>query len=226
MGWANSPGIFHAIMQRIFQNHARAHVYLDDVQIASTSVKQHVEEDLPHALAICSRFNILLKARKCDLAKSETRVLGFKISQSATSLSCEKEEKIKNMTFPETKKECVSKVAFFSYFISTCPRLSELMAPLRRLAKPRSRFTPTDDDRRAFEKIKEYLLSPEVGVLRTPSLNHSDTTIIMTDASHDSLGGMITQKLFPLPNSPLDPTRRHLFLVACWSRSILDTHLI
>ena len=85
MGWATSPGIFHAIMQRIFEKQVRAHIYLDDIQIASKSVQQHVEEDLPHALAICSRYNILLKAQKCDLAKSETSVRLQNISISHLS---------------------------------------------------------------------------------------------------------------------------------------------
>ena len=226
MGWTNSPSIFNAIMTKIFERHKGAFVYLDDVIIASKSLSAHLEFDVPHALALFSKYGVLLRAKKCDFAKTEMRVLGFKVSRSLTSLSCEKVDKIKKMTFPETKKECVSKVAFFSYFLGTCPRLSELMAPLRRLAKPKVKFSPTDDDRRAFERIKEYLLAPEVGVIRTPSLDPSDTTIVMCDASQNSLGGIICQKLFPLPNSPLDPTKRHLFLVACWSRAIADTHII
>ena len=103
-------------MNEIFASHDHAHPNIDDVTIASRTMDEHLQIDLPKAFALCSKYNILLKGKKADLAKDETRVLGFRVTQTNTSLSCEKVEKIKEMTFPESKKDCVSKVAFFSYF--------------------------------------------------------------------------------------------------------------
>ena len=124
------------------------------------------------------------------------------------------------MEFPTTKKDAVSKAAFFSYFLPVAPRLSELMAPLRKLAQPKTRFKPTDGDRAAFEAIKEHLLDPEVGAIRMPSNRQTDTIFVWTDASSTSIGSVITQMLPPLPGSKLDPTKKYLTIVACWSRTI------
>ena len=94
MGWQSSPGIFQALMNEIFACHEHAHPYIDDVTIASKTMEEHLQIDLPKALALCSKYNILLKGKKADLAKDETRVLGFRVTQSNTSLSCEKVDKI------------------------------------------------------------------------------------------------------------------------------------
>ena len=87
------------------------------------------------------------------------------------------------MSFPETKKEAISTAAFFAYFLAHCPRLSELMAPLRKLAKPKAKFAPTEEDKKAFEAMRNYLLTPEVGVIRMPTSDPADTMVIFSDAS-------------------------------------------
>ena len=84
-----------------------------------------MREDLALALAICSKYNILLSPKKIDLMKPDIRVLEFQLSHGAKSLSEEKKKKIKEMEFPRDKKEPVSKAAFFSYFIPVAPLLSE-----------------------------------------------------------------------------------------------------
>ena len=104
MGYKVSPGKFQGIMDKLFESHERADPFMDDVGVASKNMREHLESDLPRALAICSKYNILLKAAKCDLAKSETRVLGFQVKNSATKLSCEKRDKIKEMSFPVNKQ--------------------------------------------------------------------------------------------------------------------------
>ena len=220
MGCTNSPGIAQAIIKRIFASHPHAEPFLDDLTVISKTMSEHLKTDLPLAMALCSKFNLLLKPTKADLARPNARILGFDISRSTTALSQEKIEKIRNLTFPETKKEALSRASFFAYFISSVPKLSELMEPLRRLARPNTRFKPTDEDRQSFEKLKEHLLNPVNGVIRMPSSDLSDTIIVWTDSSQNSLGALITQKLFPLPHTNLEPTKRHLTIIGCWSRLI------
>ena len=82
-------------MDKAFRHHENAHPFLDDITVKSKSVSSHLKFDLPKALAICSKFNILLKPAKADLLKGEARVLGFKISRETESLSGEKLTKIR-----------------------------------------------------------------------------------------------------------------------------------
>ena len=110
------------------------------------------------------------------------------------------------MEFPIGKKGAFSKCTFFSYFIPTAPRISELIKPLRKLALPKVRFQPTSKDKERFKELKEYLLDNDVGALIMPGNKPDETNIVWTDSSKHSIGCIITQLLHPLPNSKLDPT--------------------
>ena len=46
--------------------------------------------------------------------------------------------------------------------------------------------------------------------------------IAFCDASKHSIGTILTQLLPPLPSSNLDPSKKYLCIVACWSRKIDD----
>ena len=221
-GWGISVGLFQSVMDALFAQHPNCNPYLDDLGIGSKNLRQHFEQDLPLAFGICSRYNILLKGSKADLAKNSTRVLGFEIGGSTTKLSCEKRLKIEQLKFPTTKKEAVSAAAFFAYFLQQIPMLSEKMSGLRRLARPNSKFTPTAADKAEFEDLKRHLLDPTNGVLRTPSNDPDDQMIVFTDASKKSLGAILTQMMRPLPGSQLDPTKRYLTIVGCWSKVISE----
>ena len=220
MGLKSSISYVQAFMTRVFKVHPNCFPFVDDLTIRSRSISAHLAHDLPLALAICSRYNILLTPKKCDLLKSEVRVLGYQLSRSSESLTNEKKKKIKEMQFPETKKDAVSKAAFFSYFMPVAPKLSELMAPLRKLAHPKTKFAPTQTDRKQFEDLKDYLLDDDVGALRMPS--NDGPVIAFCDASKHSIGTILTQLLPPLPSSKLDPSKKYLCIVACWSRKIDD----
>ena len=210
-------------MERISRQHPRMFCFIDDITVASKDQKTHIREDLAKTLAICSKYNLLLSPKKVDLCRPDIRVLGYQLSQGAKSLSDEKKKKIKEMEFPRDKKDAVSKAAFFSYFIPVAPLLSQKLAHLRRLGHPKVRFNPQPSDRKDFEALKNYLLDDTVGAIRTMSNDPDALTLIWTDASSTSISGIITQALYPLSSSKLDPSKRYLHIVACWSRRIEDT---
>ena len=100
MGWSIKVGIFQRNMDSLFKSHKSANPYLDDLGVASKLMDEKLDEDFPKAFAICSRFNVLLKGSKADLAKAIRRVLGYEVGRSKTRLSCEKRDKIIQMKFP------------------------------------------------------------------------------------------------------------------------------
>ena len=109
------------------------------------------------------------------------------------------------------------------YFMPVAPLLSEKLSHLRRLGHPTVLFKPSPVDTKAFEELKAYLLDDTVGVIRTITNNQKAVTLVWTDSSTTSISGIITQALYPLPSSKLDPTKRYLHIVACWSRHIDDS---
>ena len=223
MGFSGAPSYCQAMLERCFRSAPNSHGFIDDVTTKSETQEAHVRRDLPLMLAICSKYNLLISPKKVDLMKDNVRVLGFQLSQNSKAIANEKKEKIQNMEFPTSKKEALSKAAFFAYFISVAPRLSELMTSLRRLAHPKVRFKPTTADKAKFEELKTYLLDERVGVLRTACQDPKTLTIIFCDASTTSIGCIATQMLPPLPESGLDPTKKYLSIVACWSKKIEES---
>ena len=220
MGLASAPALTQNLVEKIFKRAENTFCFVDDITCRSKGQAQHIRVDLPLCLALCSKYNLLISPKKVDLMKSSVRVLGFQLSQSAKAIADEKKQKIADMSFPITKKEALSKAAFFAYFVDQAPRLSELMSSLRRLAHPKVRFKPTDEDKKQFEELKAYLLDDRVGVIRTASTDPSVVTILFTDSSCHSIGCVACQLLPPLPNSGLDQEKKYLTIVACWSRKI------
>ena len=93
---------------------------------------------------------------------------------------------------------------------------------MRKLAHPKTKFAPTDGDKQAFEELKKYLLDPEVGAIRMPSNRQTDLVIVFTDSSANTISALVTQLLPPIPGSKLDPTKKYLTIVGCYSRTIDD----
>ena len=183
-----------------------------------SNIDEHLDVDLPLLLATCSKYNILLKPAKCDLVCPETRILGHQISEESMTLSNEKVEKIESLTFPVDKKEAISKLAFFQYFARIAPRLSELLGPLRDLTAQHKKFIPTEEHRRGFEEAKKHLLDEKVNCIRTPSSDPSDTLVLWTDASVNSISCLLTQCLEPLTDE--FPKKKHLYIIGCFSSVI------
>ena len=222
MGLKVAPSVAQAFIDQAYEPHPHAKGFLDDVTTYSKQRDEMLFKDLPLTLAIASRYSILFKREKADLMKPSTRVLGYDISEgSHCGISNEKIEKIKNLPFPTDKKELVSRLAFFNFFNHTCPRLSEILAPLRRLTRKHVKFKTTDEDQRAFQEAKELLLHPELGAIRTPSMNLDHPVCVFTDASALAYSAIVCQYL---PPTSKEQTEEHrLYIVACWSGAVSDT---
>ena len=100
MGLKISPSYAQQAISRWFRCHQHARPFLDDITIVSTTVEEHLRDDLPKMLAICSYYNILLKPSKADIIRSECGILGHSVSESALSLSAEKNIEDRGNCFP------------------------------------------------------------------------------------------------------------------------------
>ena len=228
MGVKSAPSIAQAFIQRAYRQHKNAKPFLDDVTTYSKTRQEMLYEHLPLTLAIASHYGILFKREKTALMKTSCRILGHKIKESShAGLSNEKQQTILNLPFPTTKKELVSRLAFINWFNHTCPKLSEITAPLRRLVKKHTKFKPTEEDRIAFEKAKEYLLHPQLGALRTPSNDVNHTICIFTDASASSYSSIVTQCLPPTSEEETadSSNEKKMYIVLTWSAVVPETLL-
>ena len=220
-----SPPIVQNFISKAMRCHERVFPFIDDCSVASENVQQHLYEDLPKFFALCSYYRILLKPSKADMVRKSTRVLGFQIGESQLSISKEKEVKISDLKFPVTKDECIARLAFLQYFNGVAPKLSEHLAPLRRLTKLKVRYTPTDLHREAFDKAITHLQDKKVNVIRLPSSDPSDQFVLWTDASSNSISCLLTQYMLPPSSAPDNDGKRRLYVVGCFSSVIKDSWL-
>ena len=107
---------------------------------------------------------------------------------------------------------------FFQYFARIAPRLSKLSGPLRDLTAQHKKFIPTEEHRRGFEEAKKHLLDEKVNCIRTPSSDPSDTLVLWTDASMNSISCLLTQCLEPLTDE--FPKKKRLYIIGCFSSVI------
>ena len=223
MGWKVSGSYAQFWMDMAFKFHHHCSPFMDDLSLYSMSIDEMLDQDLPHCLAICSVYNLLLSPAKAEICTDSLRVLGFELSEGAHGISPEKVEKIRNLKFPETKSELISSLAFFSWFLTCNPKLSDALGPLRDAAKSNVRYAPNQDHRDAFELAKKRLLDPALGRIRSPSTRLEDDLFVATDSSHHALGVVILQKLPPTlaevaAGVPADS--KQLYIVQVFSKTL------
>lgn len=76
-----------------------------------------------------------------------------------------------------------------SYYRRFVPKFSQLASPLHKLLKKDAKYEWTDEQERAFQTLKQKLISPPI--LRYP--DYSRGFILTTDASNEGLGAVLSQ---------------------------------
>ncbi|KAL6322849.1 hypothetical protein AAG906_020849 [Vitis piasezkii] len=115
------------------------------------------------------QFRLRLNPKKCTFGVTSRKLLGYMVSDRGIEADPDKIRAILNMPAPRTKrdiKDFFGRLQYISRFIA---RLSDICEPIFRLLR-KSQPTIWDDQcQHEFERIREYLLSPPVLVLSTPS---------------------------------------------------------
>jgi hypothetical protein len=142
--------------------------YMDDVSCGSKlqkTYKENLENHFKSLEKIVSRLafhNLKLNVNKCEFAKGSILYLGWIISHDYLIPDPRRMEKIKLAAFPTTKKEMRSFLGLVNSIrrvisIDTVREMNTL-APLTS-SKKEIAFSPTEEHKKAFERIKIMLLS-------------------------------------------------------------------
>ena len=222
MGYKGAGSIVQCFMSKAFECAAHSWPFVDDISTYSADDEEHLR-DTATFLAIAAHYNILLSGKKSALFKRNCRVLGHDVGVDGLRISPDKAAKIAALSFPSSKADLCSKMAFLSYFLLLAPRLSELTGRLRRLCRKSARFAPDDQDRRDFADAIAHLLDDKVCALRSPSSNVDDQVAVWTDASATSKSALVTQMLEPLPTSAAAGRGKLLHIVGVWSGCLSES---
>jgi hypothetical protein len=98
---------------------------------------------------------------------------------------------IENLVFPATKRQMKSLLGLISYYRAYIPNLAEITCCLSDMVKKNQpiKLQPTSDALKAFEIVKEKLISAPV--LRCPDFRKP--FILQTDASNFAIGSCLSQ---------------------------------
>lgn len=188
-------------MQRIFgdQQCQSLLLYLDDIVVFSSTVKQHLER-LEVVLGRLQQEGLKAKLSKYAFFQKEVRYLGHVISNQGVSTDPNKVEVMANWQAPTTISELRSYLGFASYYRRFVEGFATLAAPLHKLVatlgSKRSRRTVsvteswTEECSRSFEALKFKLTT-------APVLAYADFSlpfILEVDASYGGIGAVLSQE--------------------------------
>ena len=206
-GISSAPEIFQRTMSTILTGLEGVVCHMDDVLIHAKDQQTH-DSQLRKVLSRLRDAGLTLN-EKCQFSKPEMKFLGHIVSERGVEADPEKTNAIRNFPRPT----CVSELMRFNGMVNQLakflPGLSECNEPLRQLLKKDSAWLWDQPQERAFNAIKEKLISTEV-------LAHYDVqkhSVIAADASQSGLGAVLLQ-------SDEDGNRRP---IAFASRSLSDT---
>ena len=201
-GLTGAPATFQRLMNSIMSDVLFNFllVYLDDLLIYSRTFESHLEH-LEQILQKLRDAGLKLNIEKCHILREEVSYLGHTISKEGIGCQTEKTEAIQKWPTPTTTKEVRSFLGFTGYYRRFVKHYARIAAPLNDLVnqngglKRKSRPISIRDKweakhQAAFDQLKDALTSPDVLAFADFSLPF----LLETDASHEGLGAILSQK--------------------------------
>jgi hypothetical protein len=109
-----------------------------------------------------------LNPNKCVFGVTSGKLLGFIVSGRGSEIDPAKFQDIWSMPAPKTEKEIRSFLGRINYIARFIAQLTATCEPLFTLLRKNVKIEWTEHCQKAFDKIKEYLLSPPILVPPTP----------------------------------------------------------
>ncbi|WJZ84616.1 hypothetical protein VitviT2T_004214 [Vitis vinifera] len=168
--------------------HRDAEVYVDDMTVKSRYRVDHLTA-LERFFERIRPFRLRLNPKKCTFGVISRKLLGYMVSKRGIEANPDKIRVILDMPVPMTKREIRGFLGRLQYISRFIARLTDICEPIFRLLR-KSQPTVWDDQcQRAFERIREYLLSPLI--LVPPTLGHP--LLLYLSVSNVALGCMLAQ---------------------------------
>ncbi|KAL0148983.1 hypothetical protein M9458_055787 [Cirrhinus mrigala] len=173
-----------------YDGHPPAAAYLDDVVVHSEAWEDHLDR-LRRVLSELRRAGLTANPRKCHLAMSEAKYLGFQVGRGLIRPQEKKVDAILTAPKPETKSQVRAFLGLAGYYRCFIPNFSSLAAPLTDLTRKgqpeKIRWTPAAEE--ALARIRTALTSAPA--LRAPDF--SCPFLLQTDTSDSGLGAVLSQ---------------------------------
>ena len=174
--------LFHDTMHRDVE------VYVDHMIVKSRDRADHLAA-LQRFFERIRHFRLRLNPKKCTFGVTSRKLLGHIVSERGIEVDPENIKTILNMPAPRTKREIIGFLGRLQYINRFITKLADICEPIFLLLRKNQPIVWNDDCKRAFEKIKECLLSPPVLVPPIPG----HPLLLYLSVSDIALGCMLAQ---------------------------------
>ena len=189
-GLCNAPATFQRLMELVLAGlqWTTCLVYLDDVIVTGKTFEEHLDH-LGGVLQRIRDANLKLQPTKCALCSEEVKFLGHIVSRKGVATDPAKTEKVASWPTPKNKKEVQRFLGLASYYRRFVQNFASVAKPLHQLVEKNREFRWTEQCQRAFEEIRQKLVSSPV--LSFPDF--SKPFVLDTDASDTGIGAVLSQ---------------------------------
>jgi len=188
-GLCQAPAHFQRMIEEVLQDYSDFAVpYLDDIIVFSKDEDEHLE----HLRLVFTRLeehNLKLKESKCDFFNKSLQFLGHLVSRDGIRPLADKIKAIIDVAPPRTVHDVQVFLGMAGYYRKFIARYSDITAPLTSLLQKGVEFEWTDVHQKAFDFLKECLMSQPI--LAFPDVNKP--YFLYTDASKFGWSGVLTQ---------------------------------
>ena len=189
-GLCNAPATFQRLMEAVLAGliPETCLPYIDDVLVMAKTFDSHLER-LRVVFLQFRNSGLKLKAKKCHLAQSMVRYLGYIVSEKGISADPSKVAAVREFPIPENLQSLRSFLGLASYYRRFIPCFSSVAHPLYALTKKDAPFIWTSSCEEAFMQLKQLLV--QAPILAYPDFEKE--FFVETDASGSGLGALLSQ---------------------------------
>lgn len=189
-GNVTAPTVFQLFMDLNFKGLEGVHVFMDDIIISGqgdAECRSRTETTIRRA----AELNLTLNQEKCRTCVPSVEFLGMRLDKDGIHPTFGKLEALKSMRPPIKLNELRGYLGLLNFFHSFIPNLQEKTKEMRKLLKKEVAFEWTLSMQAEFETTKAILTTDAT---RAHFDSQADETFVITDASQQALGAIMTQK--------------------------------
>ena len=183
-----SAEIFQHALQQNLQGIKGVRNIADDIIVYGSTRNEH-DTALKECLHRLQQKGLTLNAKKCKFLQPTLEFFGQIFSADGTRPDPKRIEDFQNAAQPTNAQEVRSLLGMSNYSSKYIHDYATLTAPLRELTKKNARFSWEQEHQRAFDKLKQALVS-------APVMGYFDTqkdTMLTVDASPVGVSAILAQ---------------------------------
>nr|AAV43999.1 putative polyprotein [Oryza sativa Japonica Group] len=190
-GLTNAPAFFMNLMNKVFMEYLDKFVvvFIDDILVYSQSEEDH-QHHLRLVLGKLREHQLYAKLSKCEFWLSEVKFLGHVISAKGVAVDPETVTAVTDWRQPKTVTQIRSFLGLAGYYRRFIENFSKIARPMTQLLKKEEKFVWSPQCEKAFQTLKEKLVSSPVLILPDTRKDF----MVYCDASRQGLGCVLMQE--------------------------------